>query len=100
MQWKLRKDKQVFKGWRKETVLVDDLTCSGREFQRLGTATEKARVPTRVLTLETDKWKPDERSILGLRATARESMENRYEGSLEESLIADFTVYKYPRSET
>jgi len=64
-------------------MLFDDLTCSGSEFQRLGTATEKARVPVWVLTLGTDnKWKPDERSSLCL--GAKESMENRYEGSPEE----------------
>jgi len=28
----------------KETMLFDDLTCSGRELQRVGTATQKARV--------------------------------------------------------
>jgi len=45
----------------KKTMLFDDLKCSGNEFQRVGTATEKAWV----LTLGTDnKWKPDERSSL------------------------------------
>ena len=62
-------------------MFFDDLTES--EFQRVGTATEKARDPARVLTLGTDnKWKPDEQSIVGL--GARESMENRYEGSPKE----------------
>ena len=43
-----------------ETILVDDLTCSESEFQRVGTTTEKTRVPAWVLTLGTDKkWKPD-----------------------------------------
>jgi len=30
-----------FRWWQKETMLYDDLTCSGNEFQRVGTATEK-----------------------------------------------------------
>jgi len=64
-------------------MLFDDLTCSGSEFQRVGTATEKAWIPTWVLTLGTDNnEKPDIQSSLGL--SARESMENRYEGSPEE----------------
>ena len=42
------------------------------------------RVPAWVLILGTDKWKPDEQSSLSL--DARESMENRYVGSLEESV--------------
>ena len=64
-------------------MLFDDLTCSRNVFQRVGTATEKAWVLARVLTLGTDsKWKADERSSLGL--VARENMENRYEGSPEE----------------
>ena len=64
-------------------MLFDDLTCSGSEFQRIGTATEKARVPAWVLTMGTDnKWKPDGRSSLGL--GAKESLENRYEDSPEE----------------
>jgi len=66
-------------------MLFDDITCSESEFQRVGIATEKARVPACVLTLGTDnKWKPDERSSLGL--GARESMEKRYEGSPEEKV--------------
>ena len=66
-----------------ETKLFADLICSGSEFQRLGTGTEKAWVPAGVLTLETDnKWKPDERNCLGL--GDKESMEHRYEGSPEE----------------
>jgi len=36
-------------------MLFDDLTCSESEFQRVGTATEKARVPGWVLTLGRDK---------------------------------------------
>jgi len=64
-------------------MLFDDLSCSESEFQRVGTPTEKARVPGWVLTLGTDnEWKPDERSSLG--SDAKESMENRYEGSPEE----------------
>jgi len=64
-------------------MIFDDLTCPWREFQWVGTATEKARVSAWVLTLGTvNKWKPDERSSLGL--GARESMENRYEGFPEE----------------
>ena len=62
-------------------MIFDDLTCSESEFQRVGTATEK--LPAWVLTLGTDnKWKPNERCSLGL--GAKESMENRYEGSPEE----------------
>jgi len=54
-------------------MLFTNLTCSGSEFQRVGTATEKVPVPAWVLTMETDnKWKPDERSSLDL--GARESM--------------------------
>jgi len=54
-------------------MLFDNLTCSESEFQRVAW----------VLTLGTDnKWKPDEQSSLGL--GAKESMENRYEGSSEE----------------
>ena len=48
------------------------ISCSESEFQRVGTPTEKARVPAGVLTPGTD-----ERSPLGL--GARESMENRYD---------------------
>jgi len=66
-------------------MLFDDLICPGSEFQIVETATEKTRVPAWVLTLGTDnKWKPDERSSLGL--GAKESMENRYEGYPEERL--------------
>ena len=66
-------------------MLFDDVTCLGCEFQRIGTATEKAWVPAWVLTLGTDnKWKPDERSSLGLALGAREIMENRCEGSPKE----------------
>jgi len=65
-------------------MLFDDLTCSGSEFQRVGTATEKkTRVPVWVLTLGKDnKWKPDEWWYLGL--GGKESMNKRYEGSPEE----------------
>ena len=56
-------------------MLFDDLTCSGNEFQKVGTATEKAWIPALVLTLGRDnKWKPDERSCLGL--DDKESMAN------------------------
>ena len=59
------------------------LTSSDSEFQRVGTATEKAPVPVWVLTLGPEnKWKPDEQNSLDL--GAKESMENRYEGSPEE----------------
>ena len=62
-----------------KTMLFDNLKCSWGDFQRVGIATETAWV----LTLGTDnKWKPDERSNLGL--GVRGSMENRYKGSLEE----------------
>jgi len=53
-------------------MLFDELTCSGNKFQRVGTATEKTRVPAWVLTPGTDnEWKQDERSSQGL--GARES---------------------------
>jgi len=75
----------VFKWWQEESMLFDDLTSSESEFQRVGTTTEKARLPAWVVTLETDnKWKPDEWSYLGL--GAKESMENRYDGSSEETV--------------
>jgi len=85
MARKLRKDKRVWNGEFSngdgKKLLFDDFICSESEFQRVGTATEL--VPAWVLTLETDnKWKTDERSYLGL--GAKESMENRYEGSPEE----------------
>ena len=35
-------------------MLLDGLKCSGGEFQRVGTATDKARVPASGLTLGTD----------------------------------------------
>jgi len=35
-------------------MLFDDLACSESEFQRVGTATEKARVPAWVLTQGTE----------------------------------------------
>ena len=64
-------------------MIFDNLTYSESEFQRVGTATEKSRVPAWVLTLGTvTKWKPDEPSSLGL--GHRENMENRYECSPEE----------------
>ena len=56
--------------------LFEDLTFSGSEFPRVETATKKTWVPVWVLTLGTNnKWKPDERSSLGL--SAKERMENR-----------------------
>jgi hypothetical protein len=71
-------------------MLFNDLTCSESEFQRVVTATEKARVPAWVLTLGTDnKRKPDERSYLGLDAT--ENVDNRYEGYPEERLLEIIT---------
>jgi len=52
-----------------------------REFQQ---QLKKVRVSAGVLTLGTDnKWKPDERNSLDF--GARESMENRYDGSPEEN---------------
>jgi len=33
-------------------MLFDDLTCSESEFQRVGTATENARVPAKFFTSE------------------------------------------------
>ena len=63
-------------------MLFDDSTRSGNESQRVGTATEEARVPACALTLRTDnKRKPDERSSRDL--DAKESVENRYESSPE-----------------
>ena len=51
-------------------------------FQRVWTATEKARIRACVLNLVTDsKWKPDERSTLGLGAT--ESTEDRRKGFID-----------------
>ena len=62
--------------------LFDDITYPESEFQRVGTATEKARVSAWVLTRGTDnKWK---RSSLGL--GDKTNMENRYEGSPEEGI--------------
>jgi len=59
-------------------MLFDDITYSGSEFQRVETAIW-------VLTLGIDhKWKQDERSSLVL--CAKESLENRYEGSPEEKV--------------
>jgi len=53
--WGINKSERwVFKWWRKEKILFDDITCSGSEFRRVGTATEKVQVPTWVLTLGTD----------------------------------------------
>jgi len=64
-------------------MLFDDLTCSESEFQRVGTVIKNSRVPGWVLTLGTNnKWKPDERNSLVM--GAKESMENRYQGSPEE----------------
>ena len=62
-------------------MLFDDLTCSESEFQKIGTATDKAPVPGWVLTPGTDNkwWKPDDRSSLVI--GTKESMHNRYEGS-------------------
>ena len=38
-------------------MLFDELTCSGGEFKTVGTGTEKAPVPTFVLSLGIDnKW--------------------------------------------
>ena len=52
---------------------------------RVWTATEKSMSVTWVLNLETgNKWKPDERSPQGL--GNRESIDNRYDGSPEESV--------------
>jgi len=63
-------------------MLFDDLTYLESEFQRVGTTTEKARVPAYVLTLGIDNnWKPDKRSTLGL--DAKESMEDIHECSPE-----------------
>ena len=50
-------------------MLVDDLACSESQFQRVGTATEKARVPVRNSPLGIDnKRKLEERCSPGLGA--------------------------------
>ena len=47
-------------------MLFDNLISPRSEFQKVGIATEKARVPASGFTLGTDsKWKPDERNLLG-----------------------------------
>ena len=70
-------------------MVFDDLTCSESERQRVGKATEKAPIPAWDFTMETkNKWKPDERSSLNL--GAKERMENRYEGSPEETWSITF----------
>jgi len=76
-------------------MLFDDLTYSGSEFQRVGTATEKARVAAWVLNLWTgNKWKSDGRSFLIL--GARESMENRYDSSPEERVYMEwYRIWKW-----
>ena len=78
MERKLRKDKQVWKyefsndEGKKLCYLITE-----SEFQRVGTVC--------ILTLGTDnKWQSDKRSSLGL--DDKESMENRYESSPEESV--------------
>ena len=61
-----------------------DLTLTGSEFHRVGAATEKALVPTFVLTLGTkSRLKLDDRSCLG--CLARVSSECKYAGCLGES---------------
>ena len=50
------------------------------------------RVPAQVLTLGTDKRKPDEWSSTSL--DARESKENSYESSMEKSLIGNGTEFE------
>ena len=49
MERKLRKDKRVlkveFSNGDGKKLLVDELICSEGKFQRVGTATEKPRVP-------------------------------------------------------
>jgi len=52
-------------------MLFDDLICLGSEFQRVRSATVKARVPVWVLTMVIGKRRPYEWSPLGL---GRESM--------------------------
>ena len=86
MKWKLRKDQRVWKGefsngdGKKLCYLMAQHVQGVNS--RVGTATEKARVPVWVLTVGANKWKPGERIPLGL--GARESMEDRYKGSPEE----------------
>ena len=87
IEWKLRKDKQVWKGEFSNgdgKKLCYLMTKQARGvISRVGMVTEKAQVLAWVLTLGTDsKWKPDDQSPLGL--GAKESMGKRYEGSSEE----------------
>jgi len=74
----------VFKRWRKETMIFDDLTYSGSGLQRVGIATEKSRVPAWRLTMGIDNQrKLDERSSLGL--GPKDTIYNRYECSQEKT---------------
>ena len=61
-----------------------DLTLKGSEFHRVGAATQKALVPTFVLTLGTkSRLELDDRSCLG--CLAEVSSECKYAGCLGES---------------
>ena len=64
------------------------LTYSASEFQRVGIATEKARVIAWVLNLGSEnKWKPDERNSLGFHA--KESVDNIYIKVLQKKELID-----------
>ena len=68
-------------GVNSKALFLGDFTLSGSEFQRVGAATEKARVPAFVLTLSTEsKSEPDDRSCLGCLAGV--SIECKYAGWL------------------
>jgi len=59
-------ERWVLKWWRKETMLFDDLTYLGSEFQTVGTTNKTVPVSASVLTLgANDKGKPDELSEFG-----------------------------------
>jgi len=68
-EWKLRKDKQIWKGefWEKETMLIDDLTCPGSEFQTNQTATEKAALFTNNIFLLFSIWPQKVQSVCSAR---------------------------------
>ena len=70
---------------RNVVIFPTDLTLTGSEFHRVGAATEKALVPTFVLTLGTkSRLELDDRSCLG--CLARVSSECKYDGCLDESV--------------
>ena len=82
--WKISKFKQVgFSLQRNVVIFPTHLTLAGREFHRVGAVTEKALVPTFVLTLRTKKrLELDDRSCLGCLAGVNEY---KYAGCLDDS---------------